>query len=221
MTTETESYLEAIAHLPAGGTLILTEVSWEEYEQLLDDLGDCYGVNIFYNQGRLEIMSPSSNHEMYADLIQDTCRLLAEASGLEFESRGSTTFKQKKMRKAAEPDTCFYVQNAQRIIGVERIDLKTDPPPDVVVEVDVSHDTSAKSSFYAAIGVPELWRYDESRLRIFHLLDGHYLEMPASRSFPLLTGEALTQFLEQSKTQGQTAALRSFRAWLHEKMEVK
>jgi Uma2 family endonuclease len=221
MTTQTQSYLEAIAHLPAGGTLILTDVPWEEYELLLADLGDCYGVNIYYDQGRLEIMSPSSNHEMYSDLILHMGRIIADETNSEFESRGSTTFKQKELRKAAEPDTCFYVQNASRIIGVANIDLSVDPPPDIVVEVDVSHETTGKLGFYATLGVPELWRYDEKRAHIYHLRDGHYVEMPASRAFLLLTSEALTQFLEQSKSEGQSAALRSFRDWLRRQQAEK
>lgn len=217
MTAQTASYVDAIAHLPAGGTLILTDVSWQEYEQLLADLGEGYGVNIFYNQGRLEIMSPSLNHEMYTDLILHVARMIAEETRKDLESRGSTTFKQEKLRKAVEPDTCFYVQNASRIIGVLAIDLNIHPPPDIVVEVDVSHDTTAKSIFYAEIGVPELWRYDESRARIFHLSKGQYIEMSQSLALPILTSAALTKFLEQSKTEGQSAALRSVRAWLRDR----
>ena len=214
MATQTLSYLDAIAHLPAGGTLILNDVPWEEYEQLLSDLGDGYGVRISYDQGRLEVMSPSSFHEMYKDLVSYIARFLTLEVGLPFESRGSTTFKQKLSGKGAEPDTCFYIQNSARIIGKRQIDLTVDPPPDIIVEIDVSHESTRKFRFYASLGVPEVWRYDEQRLHIYRLTEDGYVEIPASLSFPLLTSNALSQFLEQSKTEGQAAALSSFREWL-------
>lgn len=214
MATQTLSYLDAIAHLPAGGTLILNEVPWEEYEQLLTDLGDGYGVRISYDQGRLEVMSPSTFHEMYKDLVYCIAFILAQETNSPFESRGSTTFKQKLTGKGAEPDTCFYVHNSARIIGKRQIDLTVDPPPDIIVEIDVSHESTGKFRFYASLGVPELWRYDEHRLHIYRLTDDGYFEIPASVAFPVLTSAALSQFLKQSRTEGQGAALRSFREWL-------
>jgi Uma2 family endonuclease len=150
---------------------------------------------------------------MYAELIQDMARVIADHMDIVLESRGSTTFKRKR-QQGAEPDTCFYIQNASRIIGKHRIDLATDPPPDVVVEIDVSHDSTDKFEFYASIGVPEIWRYDEHRAQIFHLRDQTFIEMPSSRAFPIVTSDALTRFLDQSKTEGQSAALKSFRHWV-------
>ena len=214
MSTQTLSYLDAIEHLPAGGTLIFADVSWDEYEQLLADLGDCYGFRIFYDNGRLEIMSPSSFHEMYKDLAFSIAFILAHEGANPFESRGSTTFKQEWVGKGGEPDTCFYIQNAARIVGRRKIDLTIDPPPDIVVEIDVSHESTRKLQFYAGLGVPELWRYDEERMHIYVLTGNTYVEVPASPTFPILTADALTQFLEQSKTEGQAGAIRSFREWL-------
>ncbi len=214
MTTQTPSYLDAIEHLPEGGILVLNNISWEEYEQLLEDLGDGYAVNVYYDRGRLKIMSPSSSHEMYKDLILRLVDIVADHVDIVLESRGSTTFKRKRPSKGAEPDVCFYIQNASRIIGKLKIDLATDPPPDVVVEIDVSHDSTDKFEFYASIGVPEIWRYDEHQAQIFHLQGETFIEMPSSRALPLVTSDALTRFLDQSKTEGQSATLKSFRQWL-------
>ena len=217
MTTQTANYMDAIAHLPAGGSLILNDVPWEEYEELLSDLGEGYAVRIAYDRGRLEIMSPTARHEMYKDLLLRLVDSLAETKeDLVLETRGSTTFKEKQLLQGAEPDTCFYVENAKRIIGKGDIDLAKDPPPDIIVEVDVSHQSTGKLSFYSAIGVPEIWRYDERQVRILHLVDGRYVEMPSSLTFPVLTDKVLTDALEQSKTEGQSAALRTFRQWLKE-----
>ena len=214
MAIETLNYLDAIAHLPAGGTLILNDVPWDEYEQLLNDLGDGYGVRISYDHGRLEVMSPSSFHEMYKELIFSIALLFALEEGLLIETRGSTTFKQRRFGKAAEPDTCFYVKNAARVINRRRLDLAVDPPPDIIVEVDVAHESTQKFAFYASLGVPELWQYDEQQLHIYQLSKGSYEEVSSSLAFPLLTSNAMTQFLEQSKTEGQIAALNSFQTWL-------
>lgn len=214
MTTQPASYLDAIEHLPEGGILMLNNVSWEEYERLLEDLGDGYAVNIHYDQGRLKLTRPTLRHEMYEGLILCLVNVVADQMDIVLESRGSTTFKRKRPAQGAEPDTCFYIQNASRIIGKLRIDLSTDPPPDVVVEIDVSHESTDKFDFYASIGVPEIWRYDEQRAQIFHLQDQTFIEMPSSRALPLLTSDALTRFLDQSKTQGQSATLKSFREWL-------
>jgi Uma2 family endonuclease len=214
VTTETLNYIDAIAHLPAGGTLVFTDVPWEEYEELVDDhLGDFHGVRICYDHGRMEIMSPSSDHENFKELITALVRVLADETGLALESLGSTTYKQEWRASGVEPDGCSYVHNAARIIG-HRIDLKTDPPPDIVVEVDISHESTRKLAIYAGMGVPELWRYDGQQVYIYQLLDHRYVEITASQTFPMISSDGLTRFLEQSKTAGQTAALKSFRTWL-------
>jgi len=212
--TQTANYLDAIAHLPAGGTLILADVPWTEYEQLLADLGDGYAVRVSYDQGRLEIMTPSAKREKYKDLILRLADTAADELGCDLDSFGSTTFKQEQLAKGAEPDTCFYVQNAAGVIGKDQIDLSTDPPPDVVVEIDVAHGSASKLAIYASLGVPELWWYDERRLQIYHLTGQGYVEAPGSRAFPVLTSDVLSRFLERSKTEPQRAVLRSFREWL-------
>lgn len=214
MTTQTVSYVDAVRHLPAGGTLILTDVSWAEYEGLLVELGDSNSVRISYDHGRLQIMSPSQYHEMYKELILRLVSVIADDVGLPLESRGSTTFKQESFAQGAEPDTCFYVQNAERIIGKRQLDFSIDPPPDVIVEIDVSHESTGKFAFYARLGVPEVWFYDERQARIYHLTEQGYAEATLSRAFPPLTADALSRFLEQSKTAGQSRTLQSFRDWL-------
>lgn len=214
MATQTLNYLDAIAHLPAGGTLILNEVPWDEYEQLLADLGDGAGVRVSYDKGRLEVMSPSSKHEKFALLITLLVWAATEELDVVIESLGSTTYKLKWLAKGVEPDACFYVPNAEAIIGNEQIDLRVDPPPDIVVEIDISHESTRKLAIYAAMGVPEVWRYDGKRAHILQLAGQEYLEVNDSLVLPVFTTELLSRFLEQGKTEGQTAVRRSFREWL-------
>lgn len=214
MSTETVNYLDVIAHLPAGATLRLPSVSWEEYETLLSDLTEWPGMRVTYDAGEMQIMSPSPEHEEYKEFIYSLARVISEESGISLETRGSATFRQKRLARGAEPDTCFYVQNASRIIGKRTIDLDVDPPPDVVVEIDTTNESLSKFNIYAAFGVLEIWRYDGQQARFYRLANNAYSEHTVSFAFPSLTAGALTDFLAQSKTEGQTAALATFRLWL-------
>ena len=211
MSTESVQYIAAVAHLPSGATLRLPCVSWEEYEALLSDLTDWPGMRVSYDAGSLEIMSPSPEHEEYKEFVYSLARVISVESGIPLESRGSATFRQKRLGKSAEPDTCFYVQNAARIIGRRTIDLDVDPPPDIVVEIDTTHESLSK--FNVPFGVPEIWRYDGQHAHFYRLADQRYAEVPASLAFPSLTADALANFIAQSNTEGQTVALVAFRQW--------
>jgi Uma2 family endonuclease len=213
MSTEIVDYIAAIEHLPAGATLRLPSVSWEEYEMLLSDLMDRPGLRVSYDAGEMKIMSPSPEHEDYKEFIYSLARVISDESGITLETRGSATYRQKRLAKGAEPDTCFYVQNAARIIGKRKIDLEVDPPPDVVVEIDLTNESLGKFNIYAAFGVPEIWRYDGEQAYIYQLTGQTYAETNDSLAFPSLTAAALTDFIGRSKTQGQTAALFAFRQW--------
>lgn len=214
MSAYTPNYLEAIEHLPDGAMLRLEDISWDEYEQLLEELTEWPGVRVSYDRGRVEIMSPSFQHEKFIALISGMGRILAEEMDLTVEAAGATTYKRESLLKGSEGDESFYVKNASAIIGKRQIDLDIDPPPDVVVEVDITNESLGKFPIYAAFLVPEIWRYDGKQARIYHLVNQNYLECDASLSFPFLTAQAMTEFLEQSKTQGQTAALAAFRQWV-------
>jgi Uma2 family endonuclease len=214
MRVQTEDYLDAITHLPPGGRLTLYEISWEEYEQLLDQLGDGYHFRISYDNGRLEIMTPSGKHEVYASLMHDLVIILSDELDQEILSYRSTTLKLKPKRKGAEADDCFYIQHAAQIVGKDKLDLSKDPPPDLVIEIDVTHDTSSKFAIYAGLGVPEIWHYDGSRFSIWRLANQAYTAAPSSLAFPFLTAEHLAEFVANSEAQGGKQARRVFRAWV-------
>ncbi len=211
MSTRSAEYLEAIDHLPLGATLVFRQVSWEQYEELLEDLGDRPGLRVSYDEGRLEIMSPLPEREEYKDSIYSLVRAFAEELGITLETRGSATWKRRKLRKGSEPDTCFYVANAERIIGRRKIDLESDPPPDIVVEIETTNESLAKFPIDAALGVPEIWRYDGRQTQFYELAGRTYGEVSVSSFFPGLTAQLLTEFLDLSKSQGQTKALTAFR----------
>lgn len=211
MGTRVVPYAEAISHLPAGAVLVLSGVGWDEYERLLEELADRPGVRISYDDGRLQVMSPSAEHEEYKELVLHLARASADEHGLLLETRGSTTWKRRGVRQGIEPDTCFYVARAREVIGKRVIDLDTDPPPDIAVEIDVSNESLAKLPAYAALGVPEIWRYDGRRLVMYELAGQEYRESPGSRFLTGVTPLLLGETLELAKTKGQTEAIRVFR----------
>lgn len=210
------NYLDAIAHLPAGGTLTFQHVPWEEYEELLADLGAGYRARISYDQGKLEVTMPLPTHEMHKEFLSHLMRALTDELELDLQALGSTTFRYEDWLQGLEPDTCFYVQNAALVIGLKRFDPSLPPPaPDIAVEIDITSESLSRFHTYAMLGVPEIWRYDERQMEIYHLTEAGYIQAPASRAFPFLTSEVLRQLLERSQSEGQSTTLRAFREWVN------
>ena len=219
MSTSITDYRQAIDHLPEGTTLVVHDVSWEDYERLLEELADRPAVRVTYDQGRLEIMSPRPEHEKYKCFIERIIIALADHLDLNVEPVGSATWRKKQEAKGAEADTSYYIANADRIIGKRDIDLSIDPPPDMVVEIDATNESLSKFGIYSTLRVPEIWRYDvrHNQVHMYELRGNKYAEIPVSRCFPILTPKALADFVEQSKTKGQKAAMAAFRTWLEKR----
>jgi Uma2 family endonuclease len=180
--------------------VVLSNVRWETYERLLEDHLDSSSPRFTYDQGVLEIMSPSAEHEWYNQLVSDLVKLLARELRVDILSLGSTTFKLPWERQGFEPDSCFYVTHIREVRGKERIDTAADPPPDIVVEVVVTHPSVSKFPLCAALGIPEIWTYDGSRLAMYGLRETEYVEVPASRTLRGLNAKQLGEFLELGKT---------------------
>jgi Uma2 family endonuclease len=212
--SKTENVVEMIERMPADSVLTQHDVSWDEYEELLDAVGEASGVRISYDDGTLQIMTLSQKHEMYSTLIERIVSLLSVARRIKVLFYGSATMRKRKKEKGVEPDACFYVQNATLVGTKKEIDFNVDPPPDVVVEVDLHHDSLSKFPIFAALGVPEIWRYEGQALTIHHLREGQYVASEASLSLPLLTSAVLTEFLARSPKQDQYDILLAFEDWL-------
>ena len=210
MSTRTADYLDAIEHLPQGSTLVIQQASWDDYECLLQDLQDRPSLRVSYDQGRLEIMSPLPEHEEYAATIDMLVRAFAQAYKIKVQNYGAATWKRQSLNRGVEPDSCYYVANAVRVIGKRKLDLEKDPPPDIVVEIDITNESLSKFPIYAALGVSEIWRYDSKKVQFYELTGDKYREVSKSESFPGLLPAMLAASLEQSKTDGQDATLESF-----------
>ncbi len=162
-------------------------------------------------------MAPASTHEKPKSVLHTLVGVLRDELDIDVESLGSTTLKKELRATGAEPDDCFYVQNAPLVIGKEEFDFQRDPPPDIVVEVDRTNASLDKFPIYAGLGVPEIWRLARRREALIYLLAGDgYEESLASRAFPFLTAQTLSAFLEQGLAQGERKAAHAFRAWVRE-----
>ena len=201
--------------LPPGQRMLLKDVNWQEFEAILEDLGENRASRIAYENRTLEIMSPLPEHETRKVLIGDLLKALMEELEIEFWSLGSTTFKNEFMGEGIEPDDCFYIENEVKIRGKERIDLRIDPPPDLALEIDVSSRTHP--SIYQNLGVPELWRFEKGKLKIYVLRNGEYVESEFSPHFPNLPlTEVIPEYRDRAATEGRNKTMKAFRPWVKE-----
>ncbi len=203
---------------PAERRVLLRNVSWETYERLIEEREERPVPRFFYDRGVMEIMSPSKRHETISEVISSLIEYIAVEVDLDFESAGSTTFKREGMARGFEPDKCFYFsENIERVRGKDDIDLDAgDPPPDIVVEVDITSPSISKLPIYARLGVPEVWIHDGDRISILTLRDSDYAEVSESSFLPSVTGEILTKFVSEGLKMGRPAWAKRVREWARE-----
>lgn len=204
--------------VPPGQRVLLQDVSWQEFERILEELGDRRAARIAYENGILEIMTPLLRHEADKEIISDLIKALLEELDLEFRCLGSTTYKNQEMLRGIEPDQCFYIQNESRIRGKKRLDLSVDPPPDLAIEIDPTSRTHP--SIYQALGVPELWRFEKEQLQINVLRNGQYEISERGEIFATFAiAQVIPHYREQSNIIGRNATLKAFRQWIRQQLE--
>lgn len=199
MPTVTTNYLEIIEQLTPEVPVVFHNVSWDEYEQLLEELGEAQAVHVSYDRGTLELMAISTEHCYYAEMLQNLGRFVSVRLKFKFRSFGQPTMKKHKSLAGKEPDGCYYVKSHNLIGKRIRIDFAHDPPPDVVVEIDLSTNTIPKLPIYQRLQVPEVWLYDGYEMTIYRLSAGGYKAVPESLEMPGFTSALLTDFLNASQ----------------------
>ncbi|WP_017302752.1 Uma2 family endonuclease [Spirulina subsalsa] len=203
--------------IPPGRQLLMKDISWQMYEDLLEDLGEKRGFRINYSQGILEIMVPLPEHEDDKVIIGNLVEILLEELDIEFRNLASTTFKSQTMRQGLEADQCFYIENEAEVRGQKRIDLSIDPPPDLAIEIDLTSRTQFNN--YEVLGVGELWRFNGTILEINVLQDGVYIQSNESPHFPgFPLRKIIPEYLERSKVEGRNKTMKAFRAWVREQI---
>jgi Uma2 family endonuclease len=202
--------------------VVLHNISWQQFENLLVDLGDHRAARIAYDRGTLEIMTPLPEHEYFKETLGIAVQDIAEQLNCNYESYGSTTWKREIEQAGLEPDNCFYFQNEAAVRGSLDIDLnRGDPPPDLALEIDITHKSLNRFPIYARLGVPEIWCYEAGHLTIYQLQNGKYLQAQHSQIFPALNIPHLPQIIETHRQQGRLAIRRAVRAWVSAQMGVQ
>lgn len=200
---------------PEDAEVIFHDVSWEEFERFMDELGERSSLRIQYNNRRISLMAPSSGHEIPKVYIGRFIEHLLETQGTDFLALGSFTMRKQSVEKAVEADESFYIEHEAAVRGKKQISLDVDPPPDIAVEVDIY--SSTDRVLYAALGVPELWIYDGKQLVIWVLQAGEYQAVEFSPHFPgLALREKIPALLNLAEREGRMVAMKAFRAWVDE-----
>ena len=192
---------------------LLRGMSWDFYTRLLEELDD-RPIRVTFDRGALELMSPSYRHERYGRLLGDLIGIIAEELGQRFLPGGSTTFRKEALNRGLEPDDCFYLQSIDAILGKEELDLMIDPPPDLAVEIDMTRSSLDRMGIYAALGVPEIWRFDGSKLEAMILQRGGRYSAGASLAFPTVPLDGIVQFLDRAFDTDRASVRQAFREWL-------
>ena len=191
----------------------LSGISWQTYQALLSELSD-RRLRLTYNQGNLEIVVPSPEHEFYKTLMGRFVETIAEELKIKIHPLGSTTFAREDLGRGLEPDECFYIRSQAVVKCKKRLDPNQDPPPDLVIEIDITSSSRDRMTSYAALDVPEIWRYDGKVFRVYQLQNQEYQPSETSLAFPDIAIAEITRFLEQSATTDYLDLVAAFRDWL-------
>ncbi len=202
---------------PPGQRFLLSGMSWTFYEHLLQEL-DNRPIRVTFDRGALELMSPSYRHESFAKVLGQMVNVLAEAFQIPVKSARSTTFRRETLERGLEPDECFYITRISEILGKDNLNLETDPPPDLAIEVDITHASVDRIPIYAELGVPELWRFDGRQLMAYHLEETGTYSEPSDQSlfFPSFSLMDFVPFIERSLHVDDAAFSREFREWVRQ-----
>ena len=198
----------------AGSHLILHDISWEIYEQLLEIFAERSTPRMTYYQGTLELMVPLPEHERYSWTLGRLIVALSEEIGIEIIGLKSSTWRSEPKKAGNEADECFYIQNEALMRGKLTIDLKNDPPPDLAVEMDLTSSSINKMAVYAELKVPEVWIWKKGKLIINILNDTGYVESETSLAFGSFPVKELAQFMHLDSEKGENARIREFREWV-------
>jgi Uma2 family endonuclease len=196
--------------------LLLRDISWDFYVAFCEELGE-RPVRLSYSQGMSEIMITKAPHEFFKKMLAKLVEITILERNIPVRSGGSMTFQRRDLKKGFEPDECWWISSEAQVRGKQEFDFVRDPPPDLAIEVEVSHSLVDRIGIFAAMGVRELWRFNGRQLRFCILReDGAYHELNTSFAFPFLKPADLEQFLQPDDRTDETTRVRQFRDWLRQ-----
>ncbi|HEY2380587.1 MAG TPA: Uma2 family endonuclease [Terriglobia bacterium] len=210
--------MSVLLKAPPTDRIIISNVSWETYESLLKDLENQSSPRLAYDQGVLEIMSPHFEHDAAKEVLAYIAIIALEEQDIDFVAAGSTTFKRGVLKRGFEPDASFYIRNAARVRGKKRLNMEIDPPPELIIEIDVTGDSMDKFPLYAALQVNEVWRY-AGAVEVWVLQQNRYVRQNTSKAIPILGDRLITELMESSLTLQRPAWARNTRQRIHSLMK--
>lgn len=207
--------------LAPGSVVTVPDISWEQYEQLLINTGDTRSYRLTYDHGNLEIVMPSEAHEVLIRLMDWIISTLCEELAFNLKTIGSTTLKAQALATSPEPDNGYYIQHEPQVRD-RAVDLSQDPPPDLVVEINISNTDNNKKTIYQTLKVPEFWTYSgkTQQLSFYVLQNNQYQLVNTSPTFPIMQPSTLQTFVETCKQRGELVAKRQFRSWLQQQIQL-
>lgn len=208
-TTLTPSRLDTSASLSTG--VVLDGVTWRTYLTIANALSDQRGLRITFDRGQMELMTHSAAHEFAKRWLARLIETLAEEQKLVIVPGGNITFRREDLERGLEPDDCFWISRAAQMLNRSEWEPTRDPPPDLVLEIEISRSELDRMGIYASLGVSEVWRYNGKTLRIDVLQSGEYRQVPVSPLFPTAPAEELVKFLPPQMSADYLRAMRAFR----------
>jgi Uma2 family endonuclease len=197
--------------------IMLWGASWQSYVRLGRLFLDRTGLRITYDRGVLQLVTVSPEHEQLAIVLSFLLRTWTEERGLLLKSGGCMTFRRRDRDRGLESDGCFWIANEPAVRSLNRINLRRDPPPDLVIEVELTRSAVRRMPIYAALNFPEVWRLRRTGLT-FHVLqsDGTYALSAVSRALPPLAPADLSRFLVLRGQTDENTINAQFRAWVRQ-----
>ena len=206
--------IERVSSKKYRHSIVFRDASWRLYQSILREY-DERPSRINYDRGTLEIMTLSLEHERYKSILGMMLGLIALTFGVRMANGGSSTLTRLTKRKGLEADQCYWIGNEPAVRTKKRIDLRTDPPPDLVIEIDVMHSVVNREKIYAALGVPEMWVLKrETGLATSKLEQGAWRPVERGKSFPFLRVADLNPFVARIGSDDDTSILADFAQWL-------
>jgi Uma2 family endonuclease len=214
--TRKKNARETVAHgagVAPAQRVVLPGVGWHDYLQLGKILCDRPALRLTFDQGTLEIMVTSTEHEFYKTRLSRLIEILAEEFNRPIEPRGNMTFQSEELARGLEGDNCWWIEHEGQVRGKLTWDAAVDPPPDLLLEIEVSRAALARIPIYAALKVPQVWCFDGKSLRVYLLqADGTYHHVPESPTFPGIPVGGIVRFLQPNRE--YLVVQRQFRAWV-------
>lgn len=208
--------MATVEQLATEPRFTLRGVPWEVYEALRDIRAN-WRVRMTYDRGTLEMMVNSNRHENVKRLIGQLIEAFTAELNIPRRSFSATTWKRRDIDKGLEADECYYIHSHELVSSRPEVDLAEDPPPDLALEVIFTHDDVNKMAIYAALGVPEVWRWEDGELQSLRLGEGQYTACEMSFNLPMLRVKDLEEFLDPMLALDESAWINSFRAWVRER----